>query len=176
MKEQEIDELIDYIQFFLRDIIQDDAENVNLIIICLLNGKTTDNGIEEETGLRLNIVRRILYKLYDEGIATYKRSKDPETQWFTYEWKFELKRVNEVLTNKNQEVIDQLEKTIEEYETNTFFICPKDNELYTFEDATNRNFKCDYCNTTLELFDMKQTIKDIKKSLQTHKQLEFNFK
>ena len=32
-------------------------------------------------------------------IANYKRSKDPETQWFTYSWKFEeaelIKQINE---------------------------------------------------------------------------------
>jgi transcription initiation factor TFIIE subunit alpha len=41
-----------------------------------LNGKNTDDEIAEETEIRLNIVRRILYKLYDAGVASYKRSKD----------------------------------------------------------------------------------------------------
>ena len=42
----------------------------------MLKGKTTDEEIAEETEIRLNIVRRVLYKLYDAGIATYKRSKE----------------------------------------------------------------------------------------------------
>ncbi|MGZ7210340.1 MAG: transcription factor E, partial [Methanobacterium sp.] len=61
--------------------ITDDNENSISIIKCLLDGKVTDEEISEEIELRLNIVRRILYKLYDAGIASYKRSKDPETQW-----------------------------------------------------------------------------------------------
>ena len=57
----------------------------------------------KKTGIKLNIVRKILYKLYDIGLATYKRSKDPETQWFTYSWKFE-----------EQEVINHIKKDSEE--------------------------------------------------------------
>jgi len=48
------------------------------IIECILNGKTREEEIAEELGIKLNLVRKVLYKLYDAGVATYKRSKDPE--------------------------------------------------------------------------------------------------
>ena len=77
----------DAVQEILTNVTKDD-ENSYSIVKCLLEGKTTDEEIAEDTEIRLNIVRRVLYKLYDAGIASYKRSKDPETQWYTYIWTF----------------------------------------------------------------------------------------
>ena len=85
----------------LTSIVEDES---NLPIVQALNdGIETDEEIANETGIKLNIVRKILYRLYDMGIASYKRSKDPETQWFTYSWKFEKDEIiNKVF---NDEII-----------------------------------------------------------------------
>ena len=62
------------VQEILMDITNDEKNSVS-IIECILKGKTFDEEIAEETEIRLNIVRKVLYKLYDAGIATYKRSR-----------------------------------------------------------------------------------------------------
>ena len=86
----------------LINVVEDES---NLPIVKALNdGIETDEEIANETGIKLNIVRKILYRLYDMGIASYKRSKDPETQWFTYSWKFE-----------SEEVINRINKDSEKY-------------------------------------------------------------
>ena len=79
------------VKTLLTNVVEDES---NLPIVEALNeGIETDEQIAEKTGIKLNIVRKILYKLYDMGLASYKRSKDPETQWFTYSWKFEKEEV-----------------------------------------------------------------------------------
>ena len=58
----------------LTNIVEDES---NLPIVQALNdGIETDEEIANETGIKLNIVRKILYRLYDMGIASYKRSKE----------------------------------------------------------------------------------------------------
>ena len=90
------------VKTLLTNVVEDES---NLPIIqALIDGIETDEEIANETGIKLNIVRKILYKLYDMGLASYKRSKDPETQWFTYSWKFET-----------DEVIARIEKDSERY-------------------------------------------------------------
>ena len=70
------------VKSLLTNVVEDES---NLPIVqALIDGVETDEAIAEKTEIKLNIVRKILYKLYDMGLATYKRSKDPETQWFTY--------------------------------------------------------------------------------------------
>ena len=57
---------------FLTNVVEDES---NLPIIeCLIDGVETDEEIAEKTGIRLNLVRKILYKLYDLKLASYKRS------------------------------------------------------------------------------------------------------
>ena len=46
------------VQEILMDITNDEQSSVS-IIECMLNGKTTDEEIAEETEIRLNIVRKV---------------------------------------------------------------------------------------------------------------------
>ena len=100
--------------------ITNDEENSVSIIKCMLEGKTTDEEIAEETEIRLNIVRRVLYKLYDAGVASYKRSKDPETQWYTYSWKFEERKISEIIEENYQKFSKEVNESLEYEEENMF--------------------------------------------------------
>jgi transcription initiation factor TFIIE subunit alpha len=46
------------------------------IIKTLIGTEATDEEISEELGMKLNITRKILYKLYDYRLASYVRTKD----------------------------------------------------------------------------------------------------
>ena len=62
------------VQEVLMDITNDEKDSV-LIIECILGGKTSDMEIAEQTEIKLNIVRKLLYKLHGAGITTYKKIK-----------------------------------------------------------------------------------------------------
>jgi transcription initiation factor TFIIE subunit alpha len=141
--------------------ITNDDENSFSIIKCMLDGKTTDEEIAEDTEIRLNIVRRVLYKLYDAGIASYKRSKDPETQWYTYNWKFEEKKVFEILDEKYEKISRELNESLEYEEGNMFFICENNDHRYNFEEASENNFTCE-CGATLIYQDNSAIIDELK--------------
>ena len=59
--------------------------------------ETTDEEIANETGMRLNAVRKILYKLYDLHLASYRRTRDKQTGWFVYYWILEPERIHDLL-------------------------------------------------------------------------------
>jgi transcription initiation factor TFIIE subunit alpha len=138
-----------------------DEENSIPIIQCLLSGKTTDEEIAEKTEIRLNIVRRILYKLYDAGAASYKRSKDPETQWYTYNWKFEEEKISEIINKKCENYSREINESLEYEEDNMFFIC-SNNCRYNFEEASENNFICPECGSKLEFHDNSKIILELK--------------
>ena len=148
------------VQEILIDVTKD-HENSIPIIQCLLKGKTTDEEIAEETEIRLNIVRRILYKLYDAGVASYKRSKDPETQWYTYSWKFEEAKIAEIISEKFERFSEEIHQSLEYEEENMFFVCPNGCR-YNFEEASERNFTCPDCNTNMEFQDNSSIITELK--------------
>ncbi|MGZ7069602.1 MAG: transcription factor E [Methanobacterium sp.] len=141
--------------------ITDDNENSISIIKCLLEGKVTDEEISEEIELRLNIVRRILYKLYDAGIASYKRSKDPETQWYTYSWEFDEEKVVETISEKYKQNSEEIKESLAYEEEHMFFTCINGCR-YNFEEAAELNFICPECETPLEYKDNSSLIDELK--------------
>jgi transcription initiation factor TFIIE subunit alpha len=74
-----------------------DADTSEKILDCLFTAEVTDEQIAEATGIKLNFVRKILYKFFDAGISNYTRVKDPETQWFTYYWKFDSRKAAKLI-------------------------------------------------------------------------------
>jgi transcription initiation factor TFIIE subunit alpha len=141
--------------------VTEDEENSIPIIQCLLNGKTTDEEIAEETEIRLNIVRRILYKLYDAGVASYKRSKDPETQWYIYNWRFDEDKIMQIIIDQQEKISQEITQSLEYEEENMFFVCPNGCR-YNFEEASERNFICPECDCNMEFQDNSTIIHELK--------------
>lgn len=144
--------------------VTEDTEHSLTIIKCLLEGKITDEEISEEIELRLNIVRRILYKLYDAGLASYKRSKDPETQWYTYSWKFDKESVIETISKKYEASSKEIEESLAYEEDNMFFACINGCR-FNFEEASEHNFMCPECEKTLEYQDNSSLITELKEQI-----------
>jgi transcription initiation factor TFIIE subunit alpha len=155
----EIDPAVEKI---LMDITNNEEGSVP-IIECILNGKTFDSEIAEETEIKLNRVRKILYKLHDAGIASYKRTKDPETNWFIYSWKFDQEKVSDIITRKHQKNSEEIEKSLKYEEENMFFACKTNGHRYKFEKASELNFVCPECNETLEYQDNTNRIVELLK-------------
>jgi len=44
----------------------------------------TDNEIADKTQIRLNMIRKALYKLYDYSLVALRQSRDKETGWFIF--------------------------------------------------------------------------------------------
>lgn len=128
--------------------------------------ETTDEEIANETGMRLNAVRKILYKLYDLHLASYRRTRDKQTGWFVYYWILEPERIHDLLREKKNKVLERLNQRLH-YETeNTFYHCNHDGcPRHTFEEAMANAFKCPTCSNQLVHVDNLQIINWLKKQI-----------
>ncbi len=61
-----------------------------MIIKALIGREATDEELSEELGIKLNVTRKILYKLYDYRLASYVRTKDKDIGWYIYTWKLKI--------------------------------------------------------------------------------------
>ena len=52
-------------------------------------GEDTDDQILERMDLKLNDVRRILFKLYNHSVVQCDRSRDENTGWFIFRWRLQ---------------------------------------------------------------------------------------
>ena len=153
------------IQFIANDIKETVEKTIIPIIKALRDGIETDEEIANKTGIKLNIVRKILYKLYDLKIANYKRSKDPETQWFTYSWKFEEAELINKINEECEGELSELREQLANEENNMFFICPQGHVRYNFDEASDEEFLC-VCGEELEFQDNSDIIKQINERIE----------
>ena len=153
------------IQFIANDIKETVEKTIIPIIKALRDGIETDEEIANKTGIKLNIVRKILYKLYDLKIANYKRSKDPETQWFTYSWKFEEAELINKINEEWEGELSELREQLANEENNMFFICPQGHVRYNFDEASDEEFLC-VCGEELEFQDNSDIIKQINERIE----------
>jgi transcription initiation factor TFIIE subunit alpha len=138
-----------------------DADTSEKILDCLFTAEVTDEQIAEATGIKLNFVRKILYKFFDAGISNYTRVKDPETQWFTYYWKFDSRKAAKLIEQEYNKHNEEINETLEYEENNMFFVCPNGCR-YAFDEASDFQFICPRCDEKLEYEDNQNIINDIK--------------
>lgn len=135
------------------------------VVQCLLDKEETDEKISEETGLRLNTVRKILYRLYDYRLASYVRTKDKEIGWYTYTWKLNLTRMSDIMLVRKKHIIGELHEMLDFERDHVFFSCSNDAMKYSFDAATETGFKCPSCNSALEYVDNQQNVTELEKRI-----------
>lgn len=134
------------------------GEEVLDVLQFLLSKKIeiTDDEIANELGVKVNEVRKKLYALADQGLVSYRRSRDKDTGWYVYYWKVNTDQINDILLNRKREILEKLKTRLEYEENNEFYICPEDKNKYTFEEAFENEFKCPRCGSQLEYYDSKK--------------------
>jgi transcription initiation factor TFIIE subunit alpha len=124
-----------------------------------------ENGVEV---LKLNTVRKTLYKLYSGKLAQFRRIRDKSTGWFIYYWWHEFDLFEEILMEKKRTVETKLRERLNFEENNYFFVCkncPDSNLKYNFDTAFELNFKCPKCSGPLEAQDNQEMIQFLKEKI-----------
>ncbi len=148
----------------VREIGGDDAVKV----AGLLDPKeeTTDEAIAAGAEMKLNAVRKVLYRLYDARLAEFRRIRDKSTGWFIYFWRLKPQRVEELVINRKKTVYVKLKARLDYEQKFHFFKCEQNYcPRYTFDEAMENNFKCPECNGELRAFDNSDIIKKLSKKV-----------
>jgi transcription initiation factor TFIIE subunit alpha len=147
----------------VQDILMDitDEEGSVSIIESILKGKKSDIDIAEETEIKLTTVRKVLYKLNEAGITTYKKKIEPKNKSLIYYWKFHQEVVFNMLANESEKLKEEIEKSIKYEESNMFFACKANGHRYKFENASEFNFICPECGDSLQHQDNSDKIMEL---------------
>ena len=142
-------------------------EGVDVATVLVNADETTDEEIATKTDLKLNVVRRILYKLHDNHLASYRRIRDTNTGWFLYYWKIDPKKAQALVNRKKRMVLNLLEQRLEHESNNDLYACVnRDSSPVPFEEAMNLSFRCPTCNAALEFVDNKRAVSFLKKRVE----------
>lgn len=128
--------------------------------------EATDEEIAEKLGVRINVVRRVLYRLYENRLATYKRTRDKSTGWYVYYWKLNLENAPKILNAIEKDYIQHLRKTLEYEESNMFFSCANSCNRYAFTEAEKLDFRCPECDEPLEYYDNSELMNTLRMQIE----------
>ena len=113
---------------------------------------STDEDIASSTGLRINMVRKVLYDLFGKGLITGIRVKDDRKGWFVYKWRSRDDQVENFIEIQKKKVLDRLQQRLDYENASDFYHCGNhDCSRVTFEDALDLFFKCPSCGKVLNL-------------------------
>ena len=113
---------------------------------------STDEDIASSTGLRINMVRKVLYDLFGKGLITGIRVKDDRKGWFVYKWRSRDDQVENFIEIQKKKVLDRLQQRLDYENASDFYHCNNnDCSRVTFEDALDLFFKGPSCGKVLNL-------------------------
>ncbi len=148
-----------------KDITDEDiTENIKEHI----EGTDIDFEPDDTEILKLNTVRKTLYKLYSEKLAQFRRIRDKSTGWFIYYWWHEFDLLEEIIQEKKKLIEAKLRDRLEFEQNNYFFTCINcvdSNIKYNFDEAFELNFRCPDCGGSLEAQDNQAIIEFLKNKI-----------
>lgn len=144
-----------------RMIAGEDA--IKIVLFLKKTGKATNDQILAETGIPLNDIRKILFKLYNYSIVQCDRLRDKETRWFIFNWRFQPDQIEGFIKNMKKRVLGILKMRLEYEENNDFYYCgTQECDKHTFEEAMERVFRCPVCGKPLQHHDNSDVIRSLK--------------
>lgn len=121
----------------------------------LLNSEdATDEEIAGATGMRINIIRKVLYDMFGKALITGIRVKDEKKGWFVYRWRAKEDQVDNFIENQKKKIVERLQKRLEFEESSEFYHCGNNECPRTkFDLAVENFFKCPTCKNPLNIVD-----------------------
>ena len=143
------------------------GEHGYLVAKTIFSEELTDDEIAKRTNIRLNLVRRILYDLYDNRVVSYRRVRDESSGWYIYYWKVEPARALAYVNANRAQLLQKLEEQLEKEKNTMYFTCGNNCPKMTLDEAADYDFKCVKCKGKLEPYDNSAVITSLENKVQT---------
>jgi transcription initiation factor TFIIE subunit alpha len=151
----------------LTDVLHQIAGDSGLAVLkSLHNRELTDEDLAKRTGLSINLVRRILYDLYENQVVSYRRERDEESGWYIYFWRFNPERAIDFIRHNRQELLRKLEEKLEQERSTIYFSCGDECQKVPFPLAAENDFKCPACGGELKPYDNSSYIAALERRVQ----------
>ncbi|MFH1285743.1 MAG: hypothetical protein ABIH99_04125 [Candidatus Micrarchaeota archaeon] len=128
----------------------------------------SDEDLARSCKIKVSDVRAVLNKLYNEGLAAYKRTRDKESGWYSYTWYSKLDQAGNALNKKNCCEASAIQKQIDYERAYDFYgcnRCGKDTTKIPFESAVDLLFRCPGCGSHLTYINNTKEIESLEKQV-----------
>ena len=133
----------------------------------LFDGEITDDEVAKRIEIRVNLVRRILYELYENRVVSYRRVRDEHSGWYIYYWRIEPERAREYFNDNKRLLLQKLEDRLEVERNTMFFGCEDGCPKLPFDLAAENDFKCPRCGRKLLAYDNSNVITALERQIES---------
>jgi transcription initiation factor TFIIE subunit alpha len=145
-----------------------EEDAVRLIEILKGAEEITDDEIANKTSIRLNSVRKILYKLYDHSLVGLKRTRDPKTGWFIFHWRLQPDQLEGFILMQKRQVLEKLNIRLEYEKNHDFYYCYTPGcRRIPFEEAVELVFRCPTCGKPLMHYANEKILNALTRKVET---------
>lgn len=107
----------------------------------------------EEDEITLNVVRKILFILYENKFTICHRERDANSGWLTFRWMINMDAIYHQIEREKKKLYRNLLKRKEYEDNNIFYVCPQNCIRFVFDEATETEFLCPLCGEDLVFQD-----------------------
>lgn len=147
---------------YLQKLVGDEGVR---IVESIPNEEITDERLAELTGISLNTVRRTLYLLYEHRLAIYRRKRDPDSGWLTYLWQLCPENFDKALESEAKRLLRKLDERLAYEKNNIFYACTEGCARFIFDEASEADFICPFCQCSLEYMENAKVVDTIEKQI-----------
>jgi transcription initiation factor TFIIE subunit alpha len=151
----------------IEDAVSEVAGDDVVPLVKLLKDKknVSEFKLADSVKQEVNIVRNMLYRLYNANLVSFIRKKDKKKGWYIYYWTFESKKVKYLLQKLKQKRLQRLKSRLEREKQGNFYACPNQCVRLDFDQAMNFEYKCPECGEIIQEEDNSEKIKNIEKEI-----------
>lgn len=136
------------------------GEEYHKVAKALLNTEdATDEEIAGATGMRINIIRKVLYDMFGKALITGIRVKD-EKRLVCVSMESKKRSSRKFYRKSEKKILDRLQKRLEYEESSEFYHCGNTGcPRIKFDYAMELFFKCPNCKNSLNMVN-NEKVKD----------------
>lgn len=146
----------------------EDAEKIVKFLV--EKGKATEDEIAKATDVKLNEIRKILFKLHNFNLASSESVQDKKTGWLIFYWRIQQDQLESVIRTQKRRILERLQARFQYEQEHDFYYCFNETcRKLTFEEAMESIFKCPTCGRSLQHFDNVEVVEGLEKRVSSLK-------
>ncbi len=138
------------------------AKSIDIIGLLRKHKEVDEFKLADRLKMDVKSVRKILYRLYEKKLVSFRRMRDETRGWHIYIWRVEPGRMSKLMTERWEKSINQLKTQMDYEKTNQFFKCENGCVRVVFEKAFENSFVCSECGSKLVFFDNLLIVKQLR--------------
>ncbi len=131
-----------------------DPEVAEKTVDIILKREAIDEEIAGELGVDPREVRKVLYKLHERGVVSFRKERREDYRYPVYSWNLDLREVLRRGLEVKERELEDVEQALNNDMSHPVFHCGNDEcPTLSFEEAMEHEFRCPNCGEMLQEVD-----------------------